>query len=246
MKCNPLFCSVVALLSATLFAEEVAKPVDRKAVDPKARHAAMIARQGGELTKPGSYAGFVAIVNRQARLSSNECERVAKFFAAKTRRNFKVVSDAKGAKVVLTVVDEPSSPKVLLAPEDGWGKVNVADLVADLPSEEAKKKFFAIRARKLMIKAMSVLIGGGSSNYPGNITNASTVRQLDTTPDDLPVDLLQRYDRYLDSIGVTAKIRATYRKAVREGWAPAPTNDVQRKIWNDIRAIPTEPIRIKP
>ena len=31
-------------------------------------------------------------------------------------------------------------------------------------------------------------------------------------------------------------IESTYRKACREGWAPAPTNDVQKAIWEDINA----------
>ena len=38
----------------------------------------------------------------------------------------------------------------------------------------------------------------------------------------------------------------TYGRAVREGWAPAPTNEYQKAIWDKIHAMPTEPIKIKP
>ena len=40
--------------------------------------------------------------------------------------------------------------------------------------------------------------------------------------------------------------RSVYRKACEEGWAPAPTNDVQKAIWDKVHAMPTEPIKIKP
>ena len=33
-------------------------------------------------------------------------------------------------------------------------------------------------------------------------------------------------------LGIGQVIRATYRSAVRDGWAPPPTNDYQRAIWD--------------
>ena len=43
---------------------------------------------------------------------------------------------------------------------------------------------------------------------------------------------------------------ASYRQACREGWAPAPTNDVQRAIWTQINSDkergPSKPITIQP
>ena len=44
--------------------------------------------------------------------------------------------------------------------------------------------------------------------------------------------------------------RTTYKRACKEGWAPAPTNDFQRAVWEKIKAEqgekPTNPIRILP
>ena len=40
--------------------------------------------------------------------------------------------------------------------------------------------------------------------------------------------------------------RTVYRKACEEGWAPQPTNDVQKAIWDKVHAMPTEPLKIKP
>ena len=65
----------------------------------------------------------------------------------------------------LYLIDDPKEPTVLLATEDHWGRLNVAKLVDDLPGENAKKKFFVPRARKMMIKSLSLLMGGGSSQF---------------------------------------------------------------------------------
>ena len=50
--------------------------------------------------------------------------------------------------------------------------------------------------------------------------------------------------------GVRSVRLASYRQACREGWAPAPTNDVQRAIFEQVKADkergPTNPITIPP
>ena len=49
---------------------------------------------------------------------------------------------------------------------------------------------------------------------------------------------------------MTPCIRATHRRACHLGWVPPPTNDVQRAIWEKIKADkergPTNPITIPP
>ncbi len=37
---------------------------------------------------------------------------------------------------------------------------------------------------------------------------------------------------------------ASYMRACQEGWAPAPTNDIQKAIWNEVYKIPDKPITI--
>ena len=39
--------------------------------------------------------------------------------------------------------------------------------------------------------------------------------------------------------------RGTYRRACEQGWAPQPTNDVQKAIWAEFHTKPTEPMQIK-
>ena len=52
------------------------------------------------------------------------------------------------------------------------------------------------------------------------------------------------------ALGAYVKRRTSYHKACEEGWAPAPTNEVQKAIWEQVKADkergPTNPIKIEP
>jgi len=195
--------------------------------------------------KRGSFAGKVAIVNAQSRLSAADCQAVAATFTAATRCNFVVAKDGKDAAVVLTVIDDPKEPTMLLAPEEHWGKVNVAKVVDDLATQSAKDKVFASRSRKLVAKALSLLCGSGASQYPGNLMNAATLHDLDFVEEQVPVDVAGRCVKYLGNFGVTKKEWVTYRHACMEGWAPAPTNECQQAIWDKVHAMPKNPMKIE-
>lgn len=191
--------------------------------------------EGGMLLKRGSYQGRIAIVNQQKRIPEADIKAATEVFANCTKCNVAVTPDAKGAAVTLTVIDDPKEPSVLIAPEDHWGKLNVAKLVDDLPGEGAKKKFLVPRARKMVIKTLSLLCGGGSSTFRGNLMNTATMRELDMLEEQIPVDMYDKYTNYLRQLGVTKKETVSYLEACVEGWAPAPTNDVQKEIWKEVK-----------
>ena len=212
-------------------------------------------RTGGEIVKRGTYQGNILIANTQSRLPTSEvrgvCEEIRKALNVRitcietAELNPSLLAKNHNANVVLLVIDNPSQPALLVAPEDRWATVNTANLVNDLPGEKAKKKFFTPRARKEIIKGFSILCGGGSSQFPGNIMNAATIRELDMVKEQIPVDMIDFWIRYLSRIGVTQPEFTTYRRACKEGWAPAPTNDVQKAIWDKVHAAPKAPMKIE-
>ena len=59
------------------------------------------------------------------------------------------------------------------------------------------------------------------------------------------MDVVQRFWDYMKPLGVLPAQRATYMKACQEGWAPPPTNDVQKAVWEKVHAIPDKPITIE-
>ena len=203
-----------------------------------------IAKAGGEVIRPGTFTGKVSIISQQSRLPQEDCAAIAKMLAEATQCNI-VADSGDGATIKLFLIDDANEPVMLIAPEDHWGKLNMAKMVDDLPGERAKQKFYTPRARKMVIKALSLLMGGGSSQFPGNIMNAATMRDLDQCQEIIPVDMVDNYVAYLKAIGVKPAEKTTYKKACREGWAPEPVNDTQRAIWESFHANPTEPMKIK-
>ena len=71
-------------------------------------------------------------------------------------------------------------------------------------------------------------------------------RDLDLIQEDsYGVEAIMTLEKTLPYYGVMPWKVATYKKACREGWAPAPTNEYQQAIWDKVHAIPTDPIKIK-
>ena len=142
------------------------------------------------------------------------------------------------ANAVVYIVETGKSP-LLVSPDECWATVSVSALGdANAPS----------RLEKETMRALTFLCGGTASGYPNPMTYPVTdVRQLDLIDaPDLPIDVIQRMQMYLEKLGVTPYKQATYRTACKQGWAPAPTNEVQKAIWDKVHEMPSEPIKIKP
>lgn len=148
-----------------------------------------------------------------------------------------------GANAVVYVVDSADGSALLVAPEDRWALVNVSAL---------RGGDLAARTQKELVRAFALLCGGAASQFPESLTGPVLgVEQLDAIKDyELPIDVLQRFTEYLEGMGVKPYVQASYRTACRQGWAPAPTNDVQRAIWERVRADkergPVKPLKIPP
>jgi hypothetical protein len=133
----------------------------------------------------------------------------------------------------------------LIALEDHWGVVNVGKIKTTLKTQEAKERYLVGRCIKEILRVFSILCGGGSSQYPGNIFNCAKLDMLDYTEGMYPIDLQKKYHDYLSAIGVSPQVLVTYERACQEGWAPAPTNEYQKAIWDEVRKLPAKPIQIK-
>ncbi len=72
-----------------------------------------------------------------------------------------------------------------------------------------------------------------------------SIRGLDTVQEFIPIDMANRYTSYLATLGVKPAHERTYRQACKEGWAPPPTNDIQRAIWQKVHKIPDNPMTIE-
>lgn len=215
---------------------------------------------GGMLVQPGSRKGRIGFLNAQSKIGKDEITKVVQNLHRLLKHDMSVSDvsvkglptwkDVEGAGVSLAIfaVDDATLPALLAAPEEKWSLVNVAKLGEGLPSGAVGNALLATRFRAELMRAFSLVAGGATSQYPNNIHMATELRQLDAMDADaLTMDVILRCQNHLDKhLHITPERVVTYRRACQEGWAPAPTNDVQKAIWDKVHAMPTAPIKIKP
>lgn len=255
----------VAVSAIVVFAGETPQTVPAASKNPTAEEIARAtpaqrranpAMRAGIIEKPGSQKGRIVFIDTQDVIAHSNAQKIARHLGVLT--DFKVVAvkskpgdpktlkEANNADVAIVIVADDNTPPSLVAQEDCWAVVNVKRMDKGLKTDEAKKRFFEPRCRKQMIRAFSLVCGGGASTYPGNIMNAGTIEDFDLYDEGVPVDRITAYLNCLKSYGVTPMVRMPYSRACYQGWAPAPTNEAQKAVWNKYHKLPENPIRIKP
>ena len=209
----------------------------------------MLAKTGGRIMKPDTQKGEIVCVNCQKSAKREWIEEVVSYFADLTKFNVRMVDGGEFSlptpKLVgdatVFVIDDPKMPTLLTAPEDKWVVVSVSKLKTD------KEAFFAARVKKETSRGFAFLTCGGGSMYPGNIgSGVSGVADLDKIVDfRFPNDMSNRCRNYMKPFGITPGFMTTYLSACIHGWAPAPTNDYQKAIWEKEHAIPKNPMKIE-
>ena len=219
-----------------------------------------IKAMGGSIMIPNSMKGHILIANMQEKISASELQKTVKQLINMTRLDirFKTISGditpseacgkvkELGANVVVFIDDgENGGVSLLCAPENGWTIINSSVITKDAKNEV----FAAARLRKELMRGFFAATGAMNSRYPGTIMNyIGSPSDLDKLVEEIPVDMSMRTVDYLAKMGVTPVQYTTYQRAVQNGWAPAPTNDIQKAIWERIKADkergPTNPLKI--
>ena len=209
----------------------------------------LMKKVGGLLARPNTQRGEVFYVNCQRRAPKEWIDESIMYFAEETKfkisykeGSFDLTAPKVEGNATLFVIDDEKLPPILVAPDSRWAFVNIAPLAV-----ETRPAFFQARTKKELSRGFAYLCGAANSQFPMALTRGIVAHSdLDKNMDlRLPVDLFQRFRTYMEPLGVTPQISVTYRKACQEGWAPAPTNDVQKAIWEKVHAIPDKPITIE-
>ena len=222
-----------------------------KKMSPSERKAEIEYRIGGRLLRPGSGVGELVFVNAQKRINKSVLTEVMTNLVAKYKFNialqegeFSFPSPKLVGNLTLFIVDDPMLPHLLSAPENRWAMVNVARL-----SEGAGGKipFLEARTKKEITRGFALLAGAQDSTYPNSLLGpVVSPADLDSHVDcRMPVDIIRRFKPYLEKFGVKPRVMIPYCEACKEGWAPAPTNEVQKAHWEAARKLPTKPIKVE-
>ena len=212
----------------------------------------------GGFVEPVYSGKFLYFVDSQGRIPASAVEWVTEQVRIALSLPTRIERKATGTQVPTTlppdaggmilVVDIDGEPSLLVAPDNGWARVNVAALAADGASAEVLEA----RVKKELWRAFVILFGGGNS-----LNDFDVMRPI-RAPKDLDacktfVSSPEPFNAMLNgakAAGITPVRRTTYLSAVRLGWAPPPTNDFQKAIWERVKADkergPTNPITIPP
>jgi hypothetical protein len=135
-------------------------------------------------------------------------------------------------------------PLALTLPEQNLSIVNVKELIADNP----KAILLDNRLVRSAMRGFAFSLGVGYSTFEvGVMQPIFNAADLDRFPANfIPPDSANSALQNGEKIGFKPYRRTTYKRACKEGWAPAPTNDIQKAIWDKVHAMPTAPIKIKP
>ena len=263
MKKSLLTVVFGALAVSLIAATEVAQPekpreeIAQKRAEARAR---MQKSTGGIIIKEGE--GQITLVNCQMKVPEAEIQARAELLQKMLNVKVETLSCLGTAPVweseglwagmnliqmppknaaQVYVVDTDKIPTMsLVSVEAGWGVVNVRQLA---PGKEVTCE----------LNRVAVMVFGGfvSQFKASPMQTVRSPEDLDKlVGEGITFDAVQAMMRNLQNRGVTPMRRTTYRRACEEGWAPAPTNEFQKVIWEKIKAEqsekPSNPLRIKP
>ena len=236
--------SVFALAAAAAAEEEKEA---KAGLTPEERQLRMLTATGGLLTAPAEGGALLVLDMTGGRAGATVAETAAllgsvlKVSTASEARKpprggdpsaeIRAALGAKGVAAVVAVVADKGRPALLVAPEDRWAAVNAAKIL------DAGGGAPEVRLRKEIWRAAGFMMGAGSTGAP----------QCPFRPVLAPADLdaftgfqlapatLAAVSAYAKAAGIAQPRQTTYRKACEQGWAPAPTNDFQRAIWDELK-----------
>lgn len=222
------------------------------------RSAFLMRVSGGAVKKEGSARGKVLFLNTQKRVAQDALLRAVTEIENRLHPQTEIKSGnpvelagvgaavrAAGAQLGVVIVDAPSGiPALLTAPEEGWAVVNVAKLDVDGVSPEV----LASRTRKEILRAFGLVAGAAFMGLDANLLRADIriPKDLDLVKDEMyGIDACRAMRSNMPRTGVEPWKVATYKVACQEGWAPQPTNEFQKAIWDKVHQLPTNPLPLK-
>lgn len=207
---------------------------------------------GGLLTRPGK--GCMAIVSAQKLYGKDDLKKYIDMYSGQFKYPIQCLTCEPGvsianaterrtalkADVAVFLVDDAALPMSLVAVEEKWAIINVAKVIEKGVEKSVNDK----RLQREFSRTFKALFSGVEKTK--DMTAVAKSADLDRIKSD-PIDAQTLFSiiNGMHSYGLVPPRTVPYRRAVREGWAPQPTNDVQKAIWNEVNAVPSKPITIK-
>ena len=144
---------------------------------------------------------------------------------------------SKALMVILLVDGGAKAQSLVVCPEERIAVIN-----ADKATQFAKGDEANARLIKEMWRSVGFIAGAGfSQNDTSVMQPVGSPLELDTVEwQVIHPSAYQNMAKFLKKYGVKRGHSVTYKKACLEGWAPAPTNDYQRAIFEAVKTNRTD------
>jgi len=233
----------VSILSCTGLAQSVPAV---NTMTPEAR-SNLFVKTGGMLRTP-SLGATIGIVNVQSRIPLSTISRKVDEMKSLLRLPFLIIEEPsvdvvklsegvlKGTNVavVVAVYDAPGKPSILIAPDARWVLVNVSELNAEGVAKEIQEA----RLGKQLWRGLCGVLGVGYAMTPDSLLQPiKKMEDLDKISSKAPgMDSWGEIFNQAARMGIQRTKLTTYKKACEEGWAPMPTNAIQKAIWEEVKS----------
>ena len=212
--------------------------------DAGGRREEMLRKTGGFVLQP-EQGPWMLVIDRQSRIPEADVAKEVGHLRLVFKGPFREASErgeggsmaaaaaamdglSKGAGVVVVLADEAGYPSVTVAPSSQYGILNVAALDTD------DAALLRERFHKELLRCAAYTFGLG--NTSGGMCVMKPIRDMEGLDAlegrNIGPEALVQILRIAEERGRRPQRRVTYLKAVQDGWAPAPTNDYQRAIWD--------------
>lgn len=247
----------VAVIAASVFAQEAARPAPpakgvKKQFTPEqlaARDKRVLEKTGGFIDVPAS-GPAIEIVDARAKPGSGPAW-VAEVWTKHAKSPFNVLTNSipegkcpyafgkekleadKALIVVLLAQAGDKMPALSVYPEERVSVVNTDVLCKGINSVDAE-----LRVIKECWRSIGFITGVGFAQQENDVMQpVFSLKDLDEDKYQMiqPMNY-GRMAKMMTKFNVSRARRVAYRAAVRQGWAPAPTNDFQKAVWDEVKA----------
>ena len=243
MTKKTVIIAIVAILAFVPFDTLAQNSIHPVAMTQEQREK-MLRETGGPIETP-EIGPWISIVNGQSLISDavydNEIASIKRVFKVPVHtssdtnywRKVAKAEVAAGAAFAVVVGNcEKELSSLVILPSDQIAFVNICALISD--SEDVLNERFG----KELVRAVALTFGLGYSTSAGSILKPiNSLTELDSiSGKQLGPDVMSSSMRQIKDRGMTILRKVPYKMAVIQGWAPPPTNDYQRAIWDAAKA----------
>ena len=192
--------------------------------------------------KPGVAADQFKEVFERLSKTNVKVEKVARNANEKPHAKALAALKANNAAYVILIAESGDCPGLCVMPEERIAVINAKRYLGGKDPLAPETRLI-----KEVWRALGFVSGVGYAPYQNDVLQpVYNLRELDALVYQVmqPMNFQKMYGQ-MAKFGVKRARHIPYRLAVMEGWAPQPTNEYQKAIWDEVRAAPKNPMKIE-